>query len=324
MSVDPRAPAGGDEQAVAAQLAAVVELEHVVLAVAPRGRRLRAERRARCRRGAAPRRAPRPAARARGRARARRRRRAPPRRRGGARPAPSRRRPARRRGRAAGAGRPSSRSPRGSSRRRRARAGPGSAARSASAPVATTTWSAVWRTPSTSTAPVPASRPLPRSRSMPSSGQPALLAGVGVVRDHEVAPGERRLDVDLGGRRRLVRGVHGLARAQQRLRRDARPVRALAADELALDERDAQPALGERAGAVLARRAAAEDDDVVVAAHVGSSSPACSRTMYSAYQSGQSASASPVRASCSPCAAAARLRASAGRRRTRRSSAQSP
>jgi hypothetical protein len=32
-------------------------------------------------------------------------------------------------------------------------------------------------------------------------------------------------------------------RAQQRLRRDARPVRALAADQLALDERDAQAAL---------------------------------------------------------------------------------
>ena len=89
------------------------------------------------------------------------------------------------------------------------------------------------------------------------------------------------------GRRRVARGVHGLARAQQRLRRDARPVRALAADQLALDERDAQAALGQRAGAVLARRAAADDDHVVVAAHVGSSSPACSRTMYSAYQSGQ-------------------------------------
>ena len=89
------------------------------------------------------------------------------------------------------------------------------------------------------------------------------------------------------GRRRLARGVHGLAGTQQRLRRDARPVGALAADQLALDERDAQAAFGERAGAVLARRAAADDDDVVVVAHVGSSSPACSRTMYSAYQSGQ-------------------------------------
>ena len=35
--------------------------------------------------------------------------------------------------------------------------------------------------------------------------EPALLARVGVVRDHEVAPGERRLDVDLRARRRLVR-----------------------------------------------------------------------------------------------------------------------
>ena len=69
-------------------------------------------------------------------------------------------------------------------------------------------------------------------------------------------------------RRRLARGVHRLAGAQQRLGRDARPVGALAADQLALDERDAQAALGQRAGAVLARRAAAEDDDVVVGAHV--------------------------------------------------------
>ena len=42
--VDARAPAGGDEQAVAAQLAAVVELEDVVVAVAPRGGRVHAER----------------------------------------------------------------------------------------------------------------------------------------------------------------------------------------------------------------------------------------------------------------------------------------
>jgi len=42
----------------------------------------------------------------------------------------------------------------------------------------------------------------------------------------------------------------------------------------------------------------------------GSSSPLCSRTMYSAYQAGQSASRCPVRFSCWPCAASARLRAS--------------
>jgi hypothetical protein len=38
-----------------------------------------------------------------------------------------------------------------------------------SAPVATTTWSAVWRWPSTSTTPLPASLPLPRISSMPLS-----------------------------------------------------------------------------------------------------------------------------------------------------------
>ena len=57
--------------------------------------------------------------------------------------------------------------------------------------------------------------------------QPAFLTGVGVVRDHEVAPGERRLDIDLGLRGGVARCVDRLARTQQRLRRDARPVRTL-------------------------------------------------------------------------------------------------
>jgi len=48
------------------------------------------------------------------------------------------------------------------------------------------------------------------------------------------------------------------------------------------------------------------DDDVVAAAHDGSCLPACSATMYAAYQSGQSTSRWPVRFSCSPCAASAR------------------
>jgi len=97
--------------------------------------------------------------------------------------------------------------------------------------------------------------------------QPALRACVGVVRDHEVTPGKRRLDVDLRTRRRIARGLHRLARAQQRLRRDARPIGALAPDQLPLHEADAQAAFRERGGAVLARRAAADDNDVVVAAH---------------------------------------------------------
>jgi hypothetical protein len=50
---------------------------------------------------------------------------------------------------------------------------------------------------------------------------------------------------------------------------------------------------GERADTALARRA---DDDVAVVAHVGNFVPACSATVYLAYQSGQSGSACPMRA----------------------------
>jgi hypothetical protein len=103
--------------------------------------------------------------------------------------------------------------------------------------------------------------------------EPGLLARVVVGGHHEVAPREgagrvHAAAVDrLAGARRLARRLQRLAGAQQRLRGDARPVRALAADELALDERDAQPAVGERPGAVLAGGPAAEHDDVVGGGH---------------------------------------------------------
>ena len=109
------------------------------------------------------------------------------------------------------------------------------------------------------------------------------------------------------GRRRLARAVHRLARAQQRLRRDARPVGALAAHQLALDDRDAQAALGERAGAVLARRARRRARSRRSRCSYASPRRRVERQVR-AYQSGQSASASPV-SSCSPCAAACALRA---------------
>ena len=106
---------------------------------------------------------------------------------------------------------------------------------------------------------------------MPLLGQPALLPGVGIVGDHEVAIGERRLDVDLRAGPHLARVLHRLAGAQQRLGRDARLVGALTPDQLALDQGDPQAALGQCPGAVLARRPAPDDDDVVFVAHAAPS-----------------------------------------------------
>ena len=94
---------------------------------------------------------------------------------------------------------------------------------------------------------------MPTEQSDAVLGEPAFLPGVGVVGDHEVAPRQRSLDVDRRACRSVVRGMRGLARAEQRLGRDARPIRALAADELALDDRDTKATFGQRAGAVLAR-----------------------------------------------------------------------
>ena len=70
-------------------------------------------------------------------------------------------------------------------------------------------------------------------------------------------------------RRCLVGGVDGLTWSEQGLGRDARPIGALAAHQLTLDDGDAETALCQRAGTMLARRTCAEHDDVVVR-HVGS------------------------------------------------------
>ena len=97
-------------------------------------------------------------------------------------------------------------------------------------------------------------------------GQPALLAGVGPVRDHVVPPGQRGRHVNLRGGCRVARARHRLARAQQRLRRDTSPVGALTADQFPLHDGDVQPAQSQRRGAVLARRPAAKNDHVIVTA----------------------------------------------------------
>src|SRR4051812_43114974 len=107
----------------------------------------------------------------------------------------------------------------------------------------------------------------------PRALRPRRLTGVPVVADHEVAPREdgrriRAAAVDgLGRAGRLARGLERLAGAQQRLGRDAAPVRALAAEQLALHDRDPQAAVRQPRGAVLAGRPAAEDDDVEGGAH---------------------------------------------------------
>ncbi len=84
-------------------------------------------------------------------------------------------------------------------------------------------------------------------------GQPLLLAGIGVVGDHEVPPRQRPLDVDLGRRERLAGAVDRFPGTQQCLGRDARVVGALAADEFTLHDGHPESTGGERTGAVLAR-----------------------------------------------------------------------
>ena len=67
---------------------------------------------------------------------------------------------------------------------------------------------------------------------------------------------------DLADARHALDLGEQLAGAQQRLRGHARVVGALAADELLLDQRHLEPAVGEPAGADLARRARTDHDHV--------------------------------------------------------------
>ena len=96
------------------------------------------------------------------------------------------------------------------------------------------------------------------------------LGAVLVARHHEVAPLERPLGPDaaahgLARARRLARRLERLAGTEQRLRRDARPVVALAAHQSALDDGHAQVPVREVPSAVLARRARSDHYRVVVA-----------------------------------------------------------
>ena len=112
---------------------------------------------------------------------------------------------------------------------------------------------------STVTARSPVNRAWPRTRSMPGRGDPVGLRGVVPVVHDRGAPRERGRGVHAAGHglRRTAdrpRGAQGAPGAQQGLRRHARPVRALAADQLGLDQRDLQAALRRVVGDVLAGR----------------------------------------------------------------------
>ena len=96
------------------------------------------------------------------------------------------------------------------------------------------------------------------------------LGPVLVLRHHEVAPLECALGSDgsahgFAGARCLARRLQRLTWPQQRLRRDAGPVVALAPDELALDDRHPKTGVRETPSAMLPRRTSTDDDDVELA-----------------------------------------------------------
>jgi hypothetical protein len=99
------------------------------------------------------------------------------------------------------------------------------------------------------------------------------------VRRHVVAPRERGRGVKLAGHGLsgaggAPRGGQHVARADERLGRHAAPVGALPADQLPLDQGDAQPAVGQPPGSVLAGRPGPDHDHVEGLRHLRPSSPA--------------------------------------------------
>ena len=102
----------------------------------------------------------------------------------------------------------------------------------------------------------------------PGSFEPRLLPGIGIRGHHEVAPRQRCLHVDVRRALSVAGGLHRFAGPKQRLGRDAGPVGALAADQLAFHDRDPHTPLGDLRGRVLSGGTATQHDDVVVGGHV--------------------------------------------------------
>ena len=97
--------------------------------------------------------------------------------------------------------------------------------------------------------------------------EPRQLRVVVEVVDDLVAPRERRRHVELAGDRLLGAGDaldlgERLVGPQQRLRRHARPERALAADQPILDDRHVEPVLGQPSRRHLARRPRTDHHDI--------------------------------------------------------------
>ena len=143
-------------------------------------------------------------------------------------------------------------------------------------PVATTT--ALRATSVSSPTSTPALAVEPRAaaheRRSPWSSSHGSMSGVVEVVDDLVAPLEHRAHVEVAGHGLAHAGDaphlgQQLARAQQRLRRHARVERALAADQLLLDERHLEARVAEPPGADLAGGAAAHHHHVELALRHG-------------------------------------------------------
>ncbi|MDQ1171579.1 hypothetical protein QE392_003383 [Microbacterium proteolyticum] len=115
----------------------------------------------------------------------------------------------------------------------------------------------------------------------PRALQPLDLTGVVVVAGHGVASAQDGGDIELAGDGLfravdVARGAQRGTAAQEGLGGHACPVRALAADELGLDDYRGEPGLDGTVGDVLAHGTGADDDEVVFAFAHAATVPAAS------------------------------------------------
>ena len=156
-----------------------------------------------------------------------------------------------------------------------------------SAPVATTTCSAVWHVPSTSTRARPGEPAhAPHRRDGAPICQPFFLSRIGIAGHHVVPPVERRLHVHLSAGADVAGALDRLPRTQEGLGRDARPVGALAADQLPLDDGDPEPS--GRNGSGACSPGAPPPSTITSKSLIRKVLARSVRHMYWAYQSGQS------------------------------------